>query len=189
MARPPAMPRAPRIARGLPFALRPRDRGALERVYAEQNKQPNDHWPPNLAGRSANHTVRVTRPPPDRVVWHPQLSSHSCRDRMYMQRGHDGCGVGWRRLCSAAVSEAKPAPLLRGCCCDLRRRRSPGPCNTVGVSMTIPIVEDVFRRLTGASTLCIGRRTLPRDSASLSITSESAIVSGQRSLVRSHPTW
>ena len=41
----------------------------------------------------------------------------------------------------------------------------------------------------GASTLCTGRRTLPRDIASLSITSESAILSGQRSLVRPHPTW
>ena len=55
--------------------------------------------------------------------------------------------------------------------------------------MAIPIVGDVFRRLAGASTLCTQRRTLPRDIASLSITSESAILSGQRSLVRSHPTW
>ena len=55
--------------------------------------------------------------------------------------------------------------------------------------MAIPIVGDVFRRLAGASTLCTGRRTLPRDIASLGITPESAILSGQRYLVLSHPTW
>ena len=46
--------------------------------------------------------------------------------------------------------------------------------------MAIPIVGDVFRRLAGASTLDTERRTVPRDIASLGITPESAILSGQR---------
>ena len=89
-----------------------------------------------------------------------------------------------RRCLGSQTCAAAPWLLLR-----LEASAKSGALHHIWSIDGVPIVGDVFRRLAGASTLCTERRTLLRDIASLGITPESAILSGQRYLVRSHPTW